>query len=845
MASRSLGTLTLDLIAKIGGFINGMNEAERAAEKSAKKIAAAIKSVEIAGYAVGNALGQYLKQGIDLAVNAFPELIEQAAQFADIADKTGGSAEGFAAFAVSAKVAGVEIGAIADASTKLSKNLVGVDDESKAAGAALKALGINIADFKKLSPDEQIKKVAESFGGFAEGAGKAAVAQQLLGKSGAELLKFFKDYIDNGGDVNILTGEMIQKADDFADAQTRLRTEIGLYASALATNFIEPTQALVKVLKDAINETYNVSTAATAVGANSGVKQFAEDAGRALATAIDYVKASVKEFQVLTDFVGTGVERLKRLAVFDFSGAADVTKAFQDRNDLDAFFRKKPAEEGGKKTAQTFAQAYDAEIVRMRNERNRALLNASNYGAAKDNRPTLAATAPRAAGGGGDDPTKKLLENELKAFQAAGEQAKELLADRNKILDLYNAQGLLSVKAYYEALQGNIDEATAAQIRSYDQQIEALEKFRAAASKQTDVADATGKINKLQEDKAKLYRAAGNEALAMQLKEEAAAQSTRDAFDELNAKILEYQGNLRGAAAIRFDASNEKLLNQAKAEGNELAKQQLATLREYTLAQTEINALQQKFSLVQGDLQIAEERITIARDRGMMGEIESLKASGEARRKAVDLLKEQLAVYEQINAALRTPEQVQAIERLRVQLEGLSATIDPLADKFNTMFSDAAGSAFADFINGTKTAKEAFKSFTDTIFRELTNLIVKDLFKQLFSGGGQATGGVGFNFGSLLSSLFGGGAGAAPSFDTGGFTGYGSPSQPAGIVHKGEYVLNAKETAAIGVGNLSSGNFGGGGISIYQTFAPGTSRQTTDQAAQQAGRAIERARRNS
>ena len=33
MASKSLGTLTIDLIAKTGGFISGMDKAERASEK--------------------------------------------------------------------------------------------------------------------------------------------------------------------------------------------------------------------------------------------------------------------------------------------------------------------------------------------------------------------------------------------------------------------------------------------------------------------------------------------------------------------------------------------------------------------------------------------------------------------------------------------------------------------------------------------------------------------------------------------------------------------------------------------------------------------------------------------
>lgn len=850
MASRSLGTLTMDLIAKIGGFVSGMTEAERAAEKSAKKIAAAVKSVEVAGYAAGEALGQYLKQGIDAAINAFPELIEQVAQFTDYADKTGGSAEGFANFAVSAKVAGVEMNAIADASTKLSKNLVGVDDESKAAGVALKSLGINIADFKKLAPEEQIKAVANALAGFADGSAKAAVAQQLFGKSGAELLKFFKDYTDNGGDVKILTEEMIKQADDFGDAQARARAQLGLTIAALSTNAIGPITAFTGAMKDAITETLGLATASTDLAGNQGIRIFAENMGRALAQGVDYVTKSVKELQVLTDFVAQSAKALGQVATLDFAGASKTGADFRAKYGLDEFGRK--IANAGTEMGRTFVQRYDAQLAAMKRSSFAAIdprrVDLGPDGKPRDGRPDLVVKPPKTGGGGGaDDPTKKLLENELKNFQAMGEQARDLLSDRNKILDAYNAQGLISVKSYYDSLQANMDEATASQAKAIDDQIAALEKYRAAAAKQTDVADATGKINKLQEDKAKLYRAAGTEAVLMQLKETAATKAIRDAFSEVNAKLLEFRGNYREAAAIRFDVSNEKLMAQAVAEGNTEMVKKLGLLKQYALSQADINAATEAFSLAQGDLQIAEDRISIARERGTMGEIQSLIASGKAREAAIAPMRKQLAALEAIEGAVRSDAQNQAIERLKVQLEGLEATLDPLADKFNTVFGDAAGSALSDFITGTKTAKEAFKSFTDSVFRELINLAAKDVFRSFFGKGGSATGGNGLDVGGFLSGLLGGGSSAGKSssgsglfsglaslfgFASGGFTGYGSPSQPAGIVHKGEYVLNARQTAAIGVGNLERGNLGGG-FTQNVTFMVGdrVDRTTQSQAA--------------
>lgn len=856
MANKSLGTLTMDLVAKIGGFTSGLSQAEREAEKSAKKIQDSVQSIGIAGYAAGNALGQYLKQGIDLAISAFPELIEKVAQFQDIADKTGGSAEGFANFAVSAKVAGVSMDSIADASVKLSKNLIGVDDDSKAAGAALKALNIPIEEFKKLAPEEQIKKVANSLANFADGSGKAAVAQQLFGKNGAELVKFFKDYTDNGGDVTILTGKMIQQADDFADAQTRLRTQLGLTIAALSTNAIGPITAFTGAMKEAINETLGLGTASTNLASNDGVRIFAENVGRSLAAAVDYVQQSVKEFQVLTDFVTQSAKALGQVASLDFAGAAKTGADFRAKYGLDELGRKIGA--AGTEMGKTFVQRYDAQLANAKRTSFAAIdprrVDLASDGTPKDQRPTLTPQAPTKKGpkGAQDDPTKKELENDLKAFKAQADQAKELLADRNKILDLYNSQGLISVKDYYDALRGNAEEATAVQKKALDDQIAALRDFQAKAPKATDRAEAQGKINDLLVQQAKLERESGNAAIEMGIKQQQATQAYRDSLNEVNAKILELEGNLGKAAEIRFDQQNRQLRALAEASGDTESVKQIDRLREYTKAQADLNAVQQKFTLAQGDLQIAEERITQARERGTMGEIQALKASGAARQEAVAIMQQQLDKFLAIDAAARTPEQTQAIERLKVQLEGLKATVDPLADKFNNLLGDAAGNAFGDFISGTKSAKDAFKDFSNTVISEIARMAAKDLAKSLFGGGGQATGGVGFNFGSLLSSFFGGGGGGGDAlgsfinlkgFDSGGFTGMGAANDPAGIVHKGEYVLTAEQTRRIGVANLDRGNLGSG-TNIVNVTVPGRiDRETATQVANQISLQQRRSRR--
>lgn len=59
-----------------------------------------------------------------------------------------------------------------------------------------------------------------------------------------------------------------------------------------------------------------------------------------------------------------------------------------------------------------------------------------------------------------------------------------------------------------------------------------------------------------------------------------------------------------------------------------------------------------------------------------------------------------------------------------------------------------------------------------------------------------------------VGGLVGNGVGLSRGFATGGFTGAGGKYTPAGIVHKGEYVMTKEATSRLGVGMLDSLNYG-------------------------------------
>lgn len=326
MASRSLGTLTLDLVAKIGGYTEGLGKAEREAEKRAKAIERAFSN---AGTAIGVGLSAAIT-GAVAGLVAFDKLIKSAADFQDIAEKIGGSAEGIASFGTAAGTAGVDIETIAAASVKLTSALVGVDDESKAAGAAIKALGLDLKDFKSLSPEDQIEAVAKALSGFEDGANKTAVAVALFGKSGAQLLPFLKALEEQGGRQVILTEQQIQLADQYADAQAKAAAELRQYAQLAATQALPALTSLTKVLNDVALELIGVDKQTGVLAANNGIKVFAENAISAVAFVIDSFNGLFTVVSRTGEFIGATGAALVAVLSGDFKALDAIRKSYDD-----------------------------------------------------------------------------------------------------------------------------------------------------------------------------------------------------------------------------------------------------------------------------------------------------------------------------------------------------------------------------------------------------------------------------------------------------------------------------------------------------------------------------------
>jgi len=427
------------------------------------------------------ALGAAAVAALGGAIYMFDKLVKQAGDFQDLAEKIGDTGENIASLAVAAATAGISMGHVAKLSTKLSSGLAGVDDESKSAGAALTALGLNISEFKKLNPTDQIETVAKAMANFEDGASKTAVAMALFGNAGADALPFLKELSQEGSRQKILTEEQIQLADAYADSQAKLSAEIGLYAQAIATDLIPTVNSFTSVLRDIASD-----------------QEFAASASSILKGAMN---ALIVIFQTITvvgseiAFVFNGVGReigaiaaqLVSLATLDidgFTAIGDMVKkdAADARAELDRFQAK--------------IMSIGTESAKIVEKTSEAV-----------NKPKGKLAFTGATKKGEDDKlAKSALDKKLADIKASTDQEISIYANAQKIIDAQKQAWLISEKTYNDSRIKIIFDHARAQETGLKQELEALKSvtLEGSAKDANDqkIIETQSKLNKLYADTA-------------------------------------------------------------------------------------------------------------------------------------------------------------------------------------------------------------------------------------------------------------------------------------------------------------------------------------------------------
>lgn len=240
--------ISVILEALTGGFETDMKRAAKASEKAfaqmkkdAQASNVAIGKVLTAGLALGAAGAVGLGVAVKSAVNEMDKLSKTA-------QKVGVTTEALSALQYAAELADVDIGQLQGGMTRLVKAQAEVAKGAEQQTALFQALGVQVlnADGSLRNAGDVMADIADRFAAMEDGAEKTALAVQIFGRAGADLIPLlnegsqgFRDAANEAKAFGLtVSTEAGKAAEEFNDNITRMGKAMQGAGIQLATDLL-------------------------------------------------------------------------------------------------------------------------------------------------------------------------------------------------------------------------------------------------------------------------------------------------------------------------------------------------------------------------------------------------------------------------------------------------------------------------------------------------------------------------------------------------------------------------------------------------------------------------------
>ena len=291
--------ISIVLAAMTGNFETDMNRASKTAQKRMKEIEKTAKQV-------GAAVGLALTAAATGAAVAIKAAINRADELSKTAQKIGVTTEALSALAYAAQLADVDLGTLQAGLGRLTKFQSDAAAGTEKNIALFKALGIEFknADGTLRNTEEVFRDLARVFQALPDGANKTALALDVFGRSGANLIPMLNGGADGLDQMRqraeelgiIVDTETGRAAEQFNDQLSDLKLATTGLATAVAAELLPDLIRLVDKFTQATNSGDGFkSTANTIAEAIRGM-------GLAAQAAVDSIQALV--------FIGAGLSEV-------------------------------------------------------------------------------------------------------------------------------------------------------------------------------------------------------------------------------------------------------------------------------------------------------------------------------------------------------------------------------------------------------------------------------------------------------------------------------------------------------------------------------------------------------
>ena len=488
----NIGSLVVVLEANIARFQANMAQARQDTGTAMEGMKGAAGLVAGALAAVGVALS------VDALVGMANEAIDALAELDDMAQKTGSSIENLSRLQQLASATGADFGAVDGALVKLSKGLVSVDDEGSKVRKALTALGMSTKDLKNQDPSATFIEISKRLQDYGDGAGKVALINDALGKSGADLLPYMNDVSDHLDRFKGVSADAATAAANYQDQLGFLKVQQQAFVTQIVSEALPAMVDFVGAfadLKKGADDLYGVDVAGWSDDLAVGLARVVDVAiliPRILSTIVGSFKAVWADISLVSSAIGNlAPTGLAVNAALGKSGIEEFKKELDRRN--------KVVDEANQKLDDLWnipANMMEQAVLGRIAKRTEAGENPKpeepdepkkppNYASEKE----LEAAAARA---------KKFLDMRLRDLEEGLAKQQSALEFGNKYIAELRSQDLIDLDAYNDYQQKALESGLAIMLKAYDAEIAALRAHQARTSKEAEREDDQQAIINLQ-----------------------------------------------------------------------------------------------------------------------------------------------------------------------------------------------------------------------------------------------------------------------------------------------------------------------------------------------------------
>lgn len=386
---------------------------------------------------------------------------------------------------------------------------------------------------------------------------------------------------------------------------------------------------------------------------------------------------------------------------------------------------------------------------------------------------------------------KKSLEQIAKAEADADKTRFAAEQERLKAaLDLQVAMRTKSKKAELDARLALELAASAKEQELAEANIRRLTAKRATEKDPAKKNDVTAELKKAEAELDALLKKNATILIRADIDKVQLQQKLNELTDSVRLDIGDLMG-LSNTSVARIKSELKKLLEDPDIKSDsalvDLVKQRAAL----QIDAANFNTAQSELQRLQTETANQERRLELAHESGAITGIELEEQLAAARTKNVEALRAQLVVMRDLAKTSEQKAQVDsallALDELKVKAKEVSnASREALKDDFKDAFDSVRtgaktlGQAIGDILLSalSRAGKRASDSLVDQLFKAFDGFD----FGSLFGGASGGSGGSGW--GSIIAGL-----GSFFGFARGGYTGQGGKYEPAGIVHRDEWIV--------------------------------------------------------